>query len=211
MGRGRPSKPGRRHKCGKRIAAAPFDHGAEHVARARGRFARFQDGKAAHQVFDPIGRAWAVGLLENERMDPAVLRDAGRDYAAGYWSYYPGAAGVSNYEAEDRRGRGLGGGADKAGDRFLAMDVLLKDAGRAAYDAVQSLVVDPHWLPDEDPAWLGRLIASRLSGDGGADAAPRGDDAPRMARALEGLLALAAGRRRPRTQTAGDGTAAGGR
>jgi hypothetical protein len=118
MARGRPSKPGRRHKCGKRIRATPFDHGADHVVRARARFARFQEGKAAQQVFDPVGRAWAVGLLENARVDPAALRDAGRDYAGRYWSYYPGAAGISNYEAVDRRGRGLAGGLDVAGDRF---------------------------------------------------------------------------------------------
>jgi hypothetical protein len=193
MARGRPSKPGKRHKCGKRIRATPFDHGADHVARARSRFARFQDGKAAGQVFDPIGRAWAVGLLENARVDPAALRDAGRDYAGRYWSYYPGAAGISNYEAVDRRGRGLAGGMDVAGDRFRAMDRALKDAGRLAYDAVQRLVVDTHWLPDDDPDWLGRLIRSRM---GEGDGAPTPEDAALLGRAIEGLLALASGRRR---------------
>jgi hypothetical protein len=193
MARGRPRKPGKRHKCGKRIAATPFDHGADHVVRARARFARFQDGKAAGQVFDPIGRAWAVGLLENERIDPAALRDAGRDYAGRYWSYYPGAAGISNYEAEDRRGTHLGAAVDVAGDRFRAMDRALKDAGRLAYDAVQKLVVDGHWLPDEDPAWLGRLIRARM---GEAEAQPSPGDVALMARAVEGLLTLADGRRR---------------
>ena len=193
MARGRPRKPGKRHKCGRRIAAAPFDHGADHVVRARARFANFQDGKAAGQVFDSVGRAWAVGLLENARIDPAALRDAGRDYAGRYWSYYPGAAGISNYEAEDRRGTRLGAAVDVAGDRFLAMDRALKDAGRLAYDAVQKLVVDSHWLPDEDPAWLGRLIRARM---GEGEAQPSPGDAALMARAVEGLLTLADGRRR---------------
>ena len=192
MARGRPAKPGRRHKCGRRIAAAPFDHGADHVARARARFARFQDGKAAQQVFDPIGRAWAVGLLENARVDPAALRDAGRDYAGRYWRYYPGAAGVSNYLAEDRRGRGLAAGVDVAGDRFRAMDRALKDSGRLACDAVRSLVVATFWSPDEDPAWLGRLIAARMGkGDAArAGAQPAPGDIALMRRAIEGLLAL---------------------
>lgn len=199
MARGRPSKPGKRHKCGKRIRLTPFDHGADHVARARGRFARFQDGKAGSQVFDPIGRAWAVGLLENERVDPAALRDAGRDYAGRYWSYYPGAAGVSNYEAEDRRGRNHGIGLDVAGDRFRAMDRALKDAGRLAYDALQSLVIDTHWLPDDDPLWLGRLIQARMEGaPPRPDSGPSAGDAALLAHAIEGLLALASGRRRSR-------------
>src|SRR3954465_5803883 len=99
MGRaGRPSKTGRRRlKSGRRTDVAPFDHGAAHVQRRASRFASFQDGKATQQLFDPIGRAWAVGLLENARIDPAVLRDAGRDYAARYWNYYPAAVGVANY------------------------------------------------------------------------------------------------------------------
>jgi hypothetical protein len=126
------------------------------------------------------------------------LRDAGRDYAARYWSYYPGAAGISNYEAEDRRGRGLGFGPDMAGDRFRVMDRLLKDAGRAAYDAVQNLVVDPHWLPDHDPGWLRRLIQARMArADAARSAAePAAGDVALMKRAIEGLLALASGQRR---------------
>src|SRR3954462_11635225 len=116
--RGRPSKVGRRLKSGRRVEVAAFDHGAEHIQRLRGRFAAFQDGKASQQLFDPIGRAWAVGLLENARIDPAVLRDAGRDYAARYWNYYPIAAGVANYQNVDRRGAGGGGGEDPGGERF---------------------------------------------------------------------------------------------
>jgi hypothetical protein len=201
MGRaGRPSKSGRRTKGGKRIAAAPFDHGAEHVQRLRARFAGFQDGKAGQQLLDPVGRAWAVGLLENARLDPAVLRDAGRDYAAAYWSYYPGVAGVSNYENEDRRGRGLGraDGEDPGGERFKALDLRLRDAGRACCDAVHSLCLDPYWFPDDNPAWLDRLITARLVAAGAAAAGRPGTagDAAILRAALDGLLALAEGRRR---------------
>jgi hypothetical protein len=195
MGRGRPSKPGRRTKSGKRIAAAPFDHGAEHVQRLRARFASFQDGKAAQQVFDPIGRAWAVGLLENERIDPAVLRDAGRDYAARYWGYYPCGGGVSNYLDEDRGDGTWAGGEDPGGERFRELDGRLKDAGRISYDATQGLCVDFHWFPDDNPAWLDRLINARLVAAEATAAGPPGTpgDAAIMQAALAGLLALAEG------------------
>src|SRR4051812_44235916 len=169
MGRsGRPSKSGRRRlKNGRRADIEPFDHGAAHVQRLRDRFARCQDGKATQQLFDPIGRAWAVGLLENARIDPAVLRDAGRDYAMRYWAYYPCAGGVSNYEAEARRGRGAGAaGEDPGGERFLSLDARLKDAGRRAYEAAQSLCLDFYWFPDDNPAWLDRLIEARLAAAG---------------------------------------------
>jgi hypothetical protein len=194
---GRPGKSGRRLKSGRRAEIEPFDHGAEHVQRRRERFARFQDGKAAQQVFDPIGRAWAVGLLENDRIDPAVLRDAGRDYAARYWGYYPWAVGVSNYLDEDRgRGGGLGAGEDPGGERFKALDARLKDAGRISYDAAQSLCIDFYWFPDDNPAWLDRLINARLTAAEVAAAGPPAmpGDAAIMQAALAGLLALADGK-----------------
>ena len=192
---GRPSKSGRRRlRNGRRADIESFDRGAAHVQRLRDRFARCQDGKAGEQVCDPIGRAWAVGLLANGRIDPAALRDAGRDYAARYWSYYPAPAGVSNYLDEDRRGAFWAGGADPGGERFQRLDALLKDAGRAACDAVHSLCLDFYWFPDCDPAWLDRLIGARLGGAG----AGQGDgdrDAARMLAAVAGLLALAEGAR----------------
>jgi hypothetical protein len=185
-------------KSGRRAAAAPFDHGAAHVQRLRGRFAAFQEGKAVQQVFDPIGRAWAVGLLENARLDPAVLRDAGRDYADRYWGYYPRAVGVSNYLDEDRRGGAWAGGEDPGGEWFQKLDALLKAAGRASCDAVHSLCLDYYWFPDDNPAWLERLIAPRLAGQaagqGGAG------DADKARAAVEGLLALAEGMKSGRSK-----------
>lgn len=198
MGRaGRPSKSGRRLKSGRRADIAPFDRGAAHIQRLRGRFAAFQDGKAGQQVFDPIGRAWAVGLLENERIDPAVLRDAGRNYAARYWHYYPRPAGVSNYLDEDRGDGSWAGGEDPDGERFRMLDARLKDAGRNAYEAAQSLCLDFYWFPDDNPAWLDRLIAARLAAAQGAGAGSPvvPADAALMRAALEGLLALAEGMR----------------
>ena len=75
---------------------------------------------------------------------------------------------------------------------FQRLDTLLKNAGRAAYDAAQSLCLDFYWFPDDDPAWLARLIEARLGGVGaGQSGAPA--DAARIGDALEGLLALAEG------------------
>ena len=195
MGRvGRPSKSGKRTKRGKRVSAAPFDHGAEHVQRLRARFARFQGGKAAQQVHDPIGRAWAVGLLENDRIDPAMLRDTGRGYALLYWAYYPSPDGVANYQYDVRTGRGFGTDEDPGGAHFRRLDARLKNAGRVSYEAMQSLCLDYYWFPDDQPAWLGRLIEGRLAAAQGAGAkqAPPADAAT-MHAALEGLLALAEG------------------
>jgi hypothetical protein len=199
MGRaGRPSKSGRRTKSGRRAEVEPFDHGAEHVQRRADRFVRFQDGKAAQQLFDPIGRAWAVGLLENARIDPAVLRDAGRDYAARYWNYYPAAVGVANYLDEDRRGEFWAGGEDPGGEWFQRLDALLKNAGRASYEAVHSLCLDFYWFPDDNPGWLERLIEGRVEARQGPVAGQAGipADAATVRAAVEGLLALAEGVRR---------------
>jgi hypothetical protein len=206
MGRaGRPSKSGRRRlKNGRRADVEPFDHGAAHVQRLRDRFSRFQDGKATQQVFDPIGRAWAVGLLENDRVDPAVLRDAGRDYAARYWGYYPSAVGVANYQHEDRRGVGWSGGEDPGGERFQQLDTRLKNAGRKSYDAAQSLCLDFYWFPDDNPAWLDRLIDARLIAAQGAAVGQLGTPADEsvMRAALAGLLALAEGSKGARSRSA---------
>lgn len=197
MGRvGRPNKSGRRRlKSGRRVDVEPFDHGAAHVQRLRDRFSRFQDGKATQQLFDPIGRAWAVGLLENDRIDPAVLRDAGREYAGRYWAYYPSTVGVANYLDVDRRGRPARSeeGEDPGGERFQHMDARLRNAGRVSSDAVHSLCLDFYWFPDDNPAWLDRLIEARLGGEQGVAVGQGGaaGDATRMRAAVEGLLALA--------------------
>lgn len=181
--RGRPRLPGKR-KNGRRVLVQ-WDHGTERLQAHRAKFARFHNGKAAQQVCDPIGRAWAVGLLENDRIDPAVLRDAGRDYAARYWSHYPSANGVSNY-AKDCRAPSRSE-ADPMGAKFAALDCRLTTSGYAAARATQSLCIDYHWFPDANPAWLDRLIEDQI--DGGSRSTI--SDARQMRMAVEGLMALA--------------------
>ena len=101
---GRKPKAGPRYKCGKLRPVR--DPGNDRIAALAARFRPFQNGKGDQWVKESaIGRAWAVGLLDGHDADAAAIRDAGLAYAARYWSYYPSAVGVSNYDAEDRRGR----------------------------------------------------------------------------------------------------------
>ena len=202
MGRaraGRKARPGARYKCGKLRPVR--DLGNERVAAEAARFGAFQGGKGGQWVRESaIGRAWAVGLLDGYDADPAAIRDAGLGYAARYWSYYPSPNGVSNYEAEDRRGRGLAEDEDPGGEVFRRLDMAVRGAGRASYRAVQALVVDSYWFPERNPSWLDRLINGRLSAQGqsGAGALPFPGDDDTLRLAVEGLLALVRGGGRSR-------------
>lgn len=194
---GRKKKAGARYACGK-LRAGP-DRGNDRIVALNARFRPFMLGKGDQWTGTPIGRAWLVGLLDGRDADPAAIRDAGLSYAERYWAYWPAPSGVSNYEAEDRRGSVWSGGLDPKGDRFLGLDSALLDAGRASYDAVHALVVRPHWDPEATPLWLDRLINARLLAGGrtveGAEP-PRPGDAERLRLAVDGLVAIVAGRRR---------------
>ena len=193
---GRKAKPGARYKCGKLRPVR--DCGNDRIVALAARFRPFQDGKADHWVRESaIGRAWAVGLLDGFDADAAAIRDAGLDYAARYWAYYPSPNGVSNYAAEDRRGRGRGDDHDPRGAVFQRLDRAMTEAGPAAYRAVQALVIDHYWFPDLNPAWLDRLINGRLAAEGReiSGALPIAGDGDMLRRAVEGLLAVVRGRR----------------
>jgi hypothetical protein len=193
---GRKPKPGARYKCGKLRPVR--DVGNDRTSAFALRFRSFQDGKADQWVRESaIGRAWAVGLLDGYDADAAALRDAGLAYAARYWGYYPSAIGVSNYEAEDRRGRGdWGDPHDPRGEVFRRLDRTIADAGAAAHAAVQSLVVDHYWFPQDNPTWLDRLINARLvaAGQESEGLPPVAGDVERLREAVDGLLALVKGR-----------------
>ena len=191
-------KGGRKRRTGDRFACGRlrplFDRGSDRTIESRRRFASFHGGRGDQQTFDPIGRAWCVGLLENERIDPAVLREAGRNYAAAYWAYYEGGAAIVAYQVKlPRSSAPTGATHDPRGERFRRLDSALKDAGRAAYDAAQSLCVDPYFFPDDDPLWLKRLIDERLpvGRHAATGSLPSDADRKRLADAVAGLLALA--------------------
>jgi hypothetical protein len=192
---GRIRKDGERFPCGKLRPA--IDRGSDRVIELRAVFRPFHQGKGDQWTGTPIGRAWLVGLLDGFEVDSAAIRDAGLGYAERYWGYYPSPSSVANYEAQDRRGSGWGDGSDPRGERFRSLDRAIMDAGRAAYEAAQGLVIDHHWFPDENPAWLDRLINERLlrSGRPVAGELPRSGDVDKLKLAIEGLLTIVAGKR----------------
>ncbi len=168
-----------------------IDRGSDRTVAARARFAAFHGGKADQQLFDPIGRAWCVGLLENERIDPALLRDAGRRYGAAYWSYYEGGPKTPRYDGLPVATTAPRGAIhDPGGEAFQRMDRALKDAGRKAYQAVQALCVDCYHFPDQDPAWLARLISERTGECTPALNGANEKDRSRMNDAVFGLMAF---------------------
>lgn len=194
MGRGKKSGrkrgAGDRYPCGK--LRSVHDYGNDRVVALCAEFQPFQGGKADQWVTtSAIGRAWAVGLLDGREVDAAALRDAGLNYAARYWGHYPSASGTSNYGAESRQGQSWGDGEDPRGLRFKALDDAIRSAGRASQEAVHNLVVDHHWFPLENPAWLDRLIAGRLR----RQAVAQVGDHERLDAAIGGLMTIVAGRR----------------
>lgn len=193
---GRKRKPGARTPKGRlsRARATAWDYGNDRVMDLIHRFEPFQGGKASQWITTPIGRAWAVGLLDGNDVDPAAIRDAGLDYAERYWGYYPSPSSVANYEGEDRRGGGWVG-EDPRGHWFKLLDAKLLDAGRSRYNAAQEITVDCHWFPLDNPAWLDRLINERLlrARRPVAGGLPIAGDIDRMRLAISGLLSIVSG------------------
>jgi hypothetical protein len=155
---GRPRKTGKRHPGGKLRQACVVDRGNAFVQARSAAFAVFQGGKAGQQVHDPIGRAWAVGLLDGQAHDAAILRDIGRRYGALYWHEMAALAPrVGEFEPRSR-GNPPANDDDPAGEAFDRLDALAKALGHAAYDAMQQLCVNQHWFPDMDPDWMEGLV-----------------------------------------------------
>ena len=166
---GRPRKSGRksaeRVKSGRLSRAGQArDYGNIRVIERHDRFRHFIDDKGLVFEGTSVGRLWIVGGFDGYEFDPQVLRDCLLGYGAAYWGEYPANAAVANYTQENRRGH-VGGepeDADPRGERFEAMDALLRSAGREARLAVHHIAVDPHFFPDEDKEWVARIINSRV-------------------------------------------------
>lgn len=194
---GKKGRGGKKKSTGDRFPGGRLkpmrDYGSERTVELRMRFRAFRDGKADHWVGTPIGRAWIVGLMEGHDIDSAVIRDAGVAYAQLYWSHYPAPSAVANYEAMDRRGAQVGN--DRRSILFTAMDAAILSAGRDSRDAVHNLVIDCHWLPDENPAWLDRLINLNMirARQPAVGQLPTDADRARLDLAVQGLLAITAG------------------
>lgn len=208
--RGRPRKAGARTKSGRLITA--HDRGNDRVVALDAQYACFQGGKAMPWARESaIGRAWAVGLLDGYKADAAAIRDTGLRFGALHDSYgYRIGSGVSNYEAEDRRGstgivdpilkRGIAVPRDPAGQVFKRLSEEIGGVSWGHLDAVHALCCDYFCRPWENPPWLDRLI-NRAQADKGKPVTgwlPKNDgsDERMMKMAVEGLLVIVAGNRR---------------
>lgn len=133
-----------------------------------------------NETIDPIGRAWAAGLLDGDDDHTANdLRDAGRRFAALYWRKLPNSSVVSSLYANMVSGlvEELPAGVDReqlledadARDQrqeaalMRLLDGLdrLDHSERGIRKATDELLLDP--FADAGPTWLDWLIGARAS------------------------------------------------
>ena len=136
------------------------------------------NGKPEDECTDTIGRMWAWGLLDGERFEPDLLREAGRRYAACYWHRYgPVCPSVGSYGEMT----GLSSGGPRsvvivdpdrdvlAENRFQARDAALRGLGRTVKVATDEFCVDgagdndPHWLIDLMMGFPGETATHRTA------------------------------------------------
>jgi len=132
------------------------------------------------ETVDPIGRAWAAGLLDGvDGYTANELRDAGRRFAALYWRKMPNSSVVSSLYANMVSGlvEELPAGVDReqlledADARDMRQETvlmrLLDGLDRLDYQergirkATDQLTLDP--FADAGPSWLDWLISARTS------------------------------------------------
>jgi len=204
---GRKRKAGKREPNG-RLQRTPANDKGNDVVQARSlAFSVFQGGKADQQVSDPIGRAWAAGLLDGQQHDGAILRDAGRRYGRLYWREFAALAPRVGEIEPRSRGAAFISDNDAEGLQFQRLDNLLRGAGREASGALHDLCVNCWWFPDQGPDWVDRLLTEariRKQADlVAAGKAPLGSivgplpmtgDHKLLALAISGLVAMVEGR-----------------
>ena len=197
--RGRPSLPGKRKPSGRLRARVMPDYGNFRVQAMRAAFAIFQDGKAGNELGDPIGKAWAAGLLDGFGADAAAMRDAGRDFGR-LWRRCYGALEIRTSSPE-RRARtapsNATGGPSASERRFERMDAIVSAHPRLSREAFYGLCVD-YQDSDNLPPFVARLIEERmvLKGRKAAGLLPIRGDREKLERAAFILAALVAGGRR---------------
>jgi hypothetical protein len=196
----RPRKSGKRHKSGKlakpttRAGRQKHDYGNERIQAIRSAFdhPKIKQGKAAGQVFDPIGQLWAMDLLDGYGFDGSLLRDAGREYIGLYlYTYVAMLPKGSQFE------RAYGAKPDltptRRDIRFAMLDDLLPIGSQERYWA-HKLLLD-HFGLDTVPAFVERLVNGRRKVLGLPHSSSVADDADLKALAcvVRGLLALVDG------------------
>lgn len=130
----------------------------------------------AEETIDPIGRAWAAGLLDADEAIAQELRDAGRRFSMLYWRKLPAPSPVSGLYAKMVSGLvdELPAGVDREAtiedadardrrqeDALNRIIAALDRLGRPTRRAVDELVLDP--FADAGPSWLDWLIQARAS------------------------------------------------
>ena len=203
--RGRPAASGKRKACGRlKARAAAIDHGNVRAQAARAAFAIFRDGKAGNELGDPIGKAWAAGLLEGFSTDGQAMRDAGRDFGQ-LWRSCFGDLGVRT-SAPERLARSSHGIAaassaepSPAERRFERMRAIVAAHPLRTRAAFYRLCVECQ-DPDSVPLFVERLINERLAlkGKRSGGSPPMPGDRALMEQAAEILEALVAGAGRRR-------------
>lgn len=151
MGRkGRPSKPGKRHACGKRVQDVTFDKGSDWVQAQRAKYQTHYN--------TALGRAYAGGLLGDDQSQADDRYIGGKRFAR----VYNRIIGGETYRCPlDRTPRGslteLESTEQDQSDRdwlWAAMDSLDNAGARPWLD---QLLTREH--TDHGPAWLDRLLA----------------------------------------------------
>jgi hypothetical protein len=130
-------------------------------------------GKAADQVFDGIGQLWALDFLDGHHLDPELMRDTARKYAALYWrrngatapkTGQPQRVGYTHDPLIDS-------GSDILFEKWI--DFL------PAYErSVLERVTVNHWFSDGSERFVERLVGVELVNRGRVKFAPpecRGD------------------------------------
>jgi hypothetical protein len=161
-------------------------------------FAIFQEGKAGNELGDPIGKAWAAGLLEGFAADSQAMRDAGRDFGQ-LWRRCYGDLDIRNFGSErlavSRGPRPGSYGTTNASERrFERMKDIVAAHPRNTREAFYGLCVD-YQDSDNLPPFVERLINEKLvlKGRPAAGTMPIRGDRERLERAAELLEALVAG------------------
>ena len=132
----------------------------------RAMFAVFRDGKAGNELGDPIGKAWAAGLLDGFTADGQAMRDAGRDFGH-LWRRCFGDLDIRSFGTERlaaSRGRPLGSSIEPHAfeRRFERMKEIVGAHPRNTREAFYGLCVD-YQDSDNLPPFVERLINERLT------------------------------------------------
>jgi len=154
----RKRRTGAREKNG-RLSRAVRDYGNEIVQARRAMFDAMciKSGKAADQVFDGIGRLWALDFLDGHHLDPELMRDTARKYAEIYWRRNADKAPkIGQAERGDRAKPSLEDSeADRRFERWID---ILPTVERGVLERV---VVD-HWFSDGSEPFVNRLVGQEL-------------------------------------------------